>query len=93
MATQLFRQEVIEAGRERLAGTVVAATPPRARLYVLLVLGAGALFAALLVFGGYSSSAQVRGIVAFDAGIARVYPTAQAEVRQIHVRTGMTVAA
>ncbi len=93
MATQLFRQEVIEAGRDRLAGTVVAATPPRARLYLVLVLAVAAVFAALLAFGQYASSAQVRGVVAFDAGIARVYPTAQAEVRAIHVRAGMRVAA
>lgn len=93
MATLLFRQEVIEAGRDRLAGTVVAATPPRGRLYVGLVLAVAAIFIAFLVFGQYASSAQVRGVVAFDAGIARVYPTAQGEVRAIHVRTGMRVAA
>jgi membrane fusion protein len=93
MATQLFRQEVIEAGRDRLAGTVVAATPPRGRLYVTLVLVVAAIFIAFLVFGQYASSAQVRGVVAFDAGIARVYPSAQGEVRAIHVRTGMRVAA
>lgn len=93
MATQLFRQEVIEAGRDRLAGTVVAATPPRGRLYVALVLAVAAIFVAFLVFGQYASSAQVRGVVAFDAGIARVYPSAQGEVRAIHVRTGIRVAA
>lgn len=93
MATQLFRQEVIEAGRDRLAGTVVAATPPRGRLYVALILVVAAIFVAFLVFGQYASSAQVRGVVAFDVGIARVYPSAQGEVRAIHVRTGMRVAA
>ena len=84
---------MIEAGRDRLAGTVVAATPPRGRLYVALVLVVAAIFIAFLVFGQYASSAQVRGVVAFDAGIARVYPSAQGEVRAIHVRTGMRVAA
>ncbi|HLL31690.1 MAG TPA: HlyD family efflux transporter periplasmic adaptor subunit [Allosphingosinicella sp.] len=93
MATQLFRKEVIEAGRDRLAGTVVAATPPRGRLYVALVLAVAAIFIAFLVFGQYASRAQVRGVVAFDSGIARVYPSAQGEVRAIHVRTGMRVAA
>jgi membrane fusion protein len=93
MATQLFRQEVIEAGRDRLAGTVVAATPPRGRVYVALVLAVAAVLIAFLVFGRYASSAQVRGVVAFDSGIARVYPAAQGEVRAIHVRTGSRVAA
>lgn len=93
MATQLFRQEVIEAGRERLAGAVVAAVPPRSRLYTWLIVAFTAAVAAILIFGQYASSARVRGIVAFDAGIARVYPSAPAEIRRIHVRTGQTVAA
>src|SRR3954454_18828773 len=93
MTVQLFRQEVIEAGRERLAGTVVAATPPRAKLYVGLVLGFAALIALILVFGHYATRAQVKGIVAYDAGIARVYPSAPAEIRGFHVRNGQHVEA
>lgn len=93
MATQLFRQEVIEAGRDRLTGTVVAATPPRARLYLKLIFAFAAVLIGFLLFGQYASSAQVKGVVTFNAGIARVYPSAQSEVRAIHVRTGMHVAA
>src|SRR5688500_7078949 len=93
MTVQLFRQEVIEAGRERLAGTVVAATPPRARLYVTLLLVVAAALAAILVFGQYSSRAQVKGVLAYDSGIARVYPSSAAEIRSIHVREGMFVPA
>jgi membrane fusion protein len=93
MATQLFRQEVIEAGRDRLAGAVVAATPPRSRVYVSILLVVALVFVAFLVFGSYATSAQVRGVVAYDAGIARVYPAAPAEVREIHVRPGMRVSA
>jgi membrane fusion protein len=93
MTVQLFRQEVIEAGRERLAGTVVAATPPRAKLYVGLVLAFAALLAAILILGHYSSRAEVKGIVAYDTGIARVYPSAQAEVRTFHVANGRHVEA
>jgi membrane fusion protein len=93
MTSQLFRQEVIEAGRERLAGTVIAATPPGARLYTGLLLGFFVLLALLLAFGQYSSRARVKGMVAYDSGIARVYPHAPAEIRQIHVRNGMRVEA
>jgi len=93
MATQLFRQEVIEAGRDRLAGTVVAAVPPRSRLYTLILLGFAAAVVAILIFGQYASSARVRGIVAYDQGIARVYPASPAEIRAIHVRTGQRVSA
>lgn len=93
MTVQLFRQEVIEAGRERLAGTVVAATPPKARLYVMLLLAAAAGMAAILIFGQYASRAQVKGVLAFDSGIARVYPGTPAEIRAFHVREGMRVPA
>jgi membrane fusion protein len=93
MTVQLFRQEVIEAGRERLAGTVVAATPPQAKVYVGAVLAFAALLAAILVFGHYASRAQVKGIVAYDTGIARVYPSSTAEVRAFHVTNGQHVEA
>lgn len=84
--------EVIDAGRERLAGTVVAAVPPSSRLYTGLLLGVAAIVVAILIFGSYATSSQVRGIVAYDAGIARVYPSTQAEIREIHVRDGEIVA-
>jgi membrane fusion protein len=93
MTVLLFRQEVIDAGRERLAGTVIAATPPRAKLYVWLLLAVALALAAILAFGQYPRRAQVTGIVAYDAGIARVYPSSLAEIRQIHVKEGMVVPA
>jgi len=93
MGEQLFRMEVVEAGRERLAGTVIAAAPPSARLYTTIVLAVAAIVVAFLIFGSYASSARVRGIVAYDAGIARVYPSTAAEIRQIHVREGQFVEA
>lgn len=93
MAEPLFRQEVIEASRERLAGTVVAAVPPSSRFYTWLVVGVVAIILLLLIFGNYASSAQVRGIVSYDSGIARVFPSDAAEIRTIHVRTGQIVAA
>src|SRR6185436_6243978 len=93
MNKQLFRMEVIDASRERLAGTVAAAVPPSSRLYTRLVLAVAAIVVAILIFGSYATSARVRGIVAYDAGIARVYPSTPAEIRQIHVRDGQIVAA
>ncbi len=87
----LFRQEVIDAGRDRLAGTVVAATPPKSRLYATLLMLVFLALAAMLVFGQYAAREQVRGVVSYDAGIARVYPNAPAEIRQVHVRTGAYV--
>ena len=93
MNSPLFRQEVVEAGRDRLAGTVVAATPPRSRLYAALLVAVAAVMVAILVFGQYAARSQVKGVVAYNGGIARVYPNAAAEIREVHVRTGMQVAA
>lgn len=93
MGAPLFRMEVIEAGRERLAGTVVAASPPSSRLYTGLALAALCIIVAILIFGSYATSARVRGVVAYDAGIARVYPSTTAEIREIHVHDGDYVTA
>ncbi len=93
MSALLFRNEVIEANRNRLTGTVVAAVPPSSRLYTRLATAAALLLLALLLFGSYTMTADVRGVVAYDGGIARVYPRSAAEVSAIHVKTGQWVAA
>ncbi|MEI6642690.1 MAG: HlyD family efflux transporter periplasmic adaptor subunit [Novosphingobium sp.] len=90
---RLFRDEVIEAGRNRLAGTVIAAVPPTSRLYTRLVACAALGFLLLLTLGSYASTASVRGVVAYDAGVARIYPRAPAEVVAIHVKVGEQVKA
>ncbi len=93
MTVQLFRAEVIEAKRDRLEGNVVAAVPPSSRVYTILIGAVIVIVIAILVFGSYATTARVRGIVAYDAGIARVYPSAPAEIRQFHVRNGDVVRA
>ena len=93
MNAPLFRQEVIEARRHRLAGAVIAATPPRSGLYAALLVAVAAAIAAVLLIGNHAARAQVRGIVSYDAGIARVHPNAAGEIRELHVREGMRVAA
>ena len=93
MASALFRAEVIEARRQRLAGTVVAAVPPSARIFTTIALAVAAIILLTLIFGRYASTANVRGIVAYDAGVARVSASAPGEVTQIHVASGARVAA
>lgn len=91
MAELLFRNEVIEASRDRLTGTVVAAVPPSSRLYTRIVIAVAATIVLFLIFGSFTMTTDVRGIVAYDAGVARVYPRDAAEVAEIHVQLGDTV--
>ena len=84
---------MIEAGRQRLTGTVVAAVPPSSRIYTLLLLAVLAVGILFLTFGEYAPSVRTRGVIAYDSGIARVFPATQAEIRQIHVRPGQRVEA
>lgn len=93
MNAPLFRHEVIEAKRDRLEGNVVAAVPPSSRLYTALIAAVMVIMVAILIFGSYATTVRVRGIVAYDTGIARVYPSAAAEIRQFHVRNGDVVRA
>ena len=93
MQERLFRNEVIEAGRNRLTGTVIVAVPPTSRLYTRLVLAAALCLLAILVMGSYATTADVRGVVAYDSGIAKIYPRAPAEVRAILVHIGDRVKA
>ena len=65
MNKQLFRMEVIDASRDRLAGTVIAAVPPSSRLYTGLVLALAAVIVLFLTLGSYATTARVRGIVAY----------------------------
>ena len=93
MAEKLFRNEVIEAGRQRLTGRVVAAVPPRSWQYTRLALGAMLVAMLLLFVGNFSTTAEVRGVVAYDAGVSRVYPRSTAQIGQIFVRPGDKVQA
>jgi membrane fusion protein len=93
MNSLLFRAEAIEARRDRLSGTVIAATPPRSAIYVwiaLAIAGAGAL---LLTFGHYAPRAQVKGYVSYNTGIARIHPNSPGEIRAISVQEGQRVKA
>ncbi|GGA61633.1 hemolysin D [Sphingomonas psychrolutea] len=93
MANTLFRPEVIEARRHRLAGTVIAAVPPSSKLYTALTGSVAAVIFAILTFGSYASTANVRGVIAYDAGLARVMSTTAGDVRAIRVKSGQTVEA
>lgn len=91
MSSPLFREEVIDAGRHRLAGTVVAAVPPSARIYTGLILAVVLALGLLLTLGNYAKRAQVRGVIAYSQGVARITSPGEAKVEKVLVREGQKV--
>ena len=93
MASSLFRNEVIEARRDRLSGSVVAAVPPRSGAYAIVLGVAGLVFLLVALFGQFTSRTHVTGVVTYNRGFARIYPPQVATIAAIHVREGQIVAA
>lgn len=93
MESSLFRNEVIEARRDRLSGSVVAALPPRSGTYALVAAVAGVAFVLFAIFGQFTSRTRVLGVVTYNRGFARIYPPQIATIRTIHVREGDMVSA
>lgn len=92
MSSSLFRQESLDAGRQRLTGTIIAAVPPRSRQYTIFALLA--IFALILVLtiGHYARRVQVDGVVTYSEGIARIAAPVNAKIEEIHVREGQSIA-
>ena len=91
MASPLFRQEAIESVRQRLTGTVIAAVPPRSRHYTMFALAIILLALLLLTLGSYPRRVQVRGLVAWSAGIARIASPSDARIEALHIAEGQRV--
>lgn len=91
MSALLFRQEAIESGRQRLTGTVVAFVPPRSRHYTVFAIATVLVMVLLLTFGSYPRRVEVKGIVSYSAGIAKIVAPTDATVEQIHVEEGQIV--
>lgn len=92
MASSLFRQEAIEAGRHKLTGTVIAAVPPSSRLYTGLLLAAVLALIAFMSVGSFANKAQVRGTVTYSVSAASVVAPRAGKIIELHVREGEKVA-
>lgn len=92
MASSLFRQEAIEAGRHKLTGTVIAAVPPSSRLYTGLLLAAVLALIAFMSVGSFANKAQVRGTVTYSVSAASVVAPRAGKIIELHVREGERVA-
>jgi membrane fusion protein len=88
----LFRQEAIDAQREKLLGAVSSARPVPLRVFTAMT---AAFAIALIVFafwGEYTRRERVEGFLATDIGAARVLAPMPAVVDELLVKEGTEVA-
>ncbi|HEU0200474.1 MAG TPA: HlyD family efflux transporter periplasmic adaptor subunit [Burkholderiaceae bacterium] len=89
----LFRQEAIDAQREKLLGAVSVARP--LPLWIITCI-AVAFAAALIVFafwGEYTRRERVEGFLTLDSGAARILAPAAGRLAELLVREGQEVTA
>ncbi|HET7547494.1 MAG TPA: HlyD family efflux transporter periplasmic adaptor subunit [Usitatibacter sp.] len=93
MPRQLFRQEAIDAQREKFLGEAIIARPVPAWVFTLLAAGTAALLIAVALWGQYTRRERVEGYLALDAGAARVLIPDAGRVTELFIREGDEVKA
>ncbi|HXS53119.1 MAG TPA: HlyD family efflux transporter periplasmic adaptor subunit [Usitatibacter sp.] len=88
MPRQLFRQEAIDAQREKFLGEAIIARPVPAWVFTLLAAGTAALLIAVAVWGHYTRRERVEGYLALDAGAARVLIPDAGRVTELLIKEG-----
>ena len=69
---QLFRQEAIDAQREKFLGEATIARPVPFWVFTALAAGTAVLLISVAVWGQYTRRERVEGYLALDTGAARV---------------------
>jgi membrane fusion protein len=90
---QLFRQEAIDAQREKFLGEATIARPVPFWVFTLLAAGTAALLIAVALWGQYTRRERVEGYIALDSGAARVLIPDAGRVTELLVKEGDEVKA
>jgi membrane fusion protein len=85
---QLFRQEAIDAQREKLLGEVSLARPVPLWAFTVLALAFATALVAFSVWGEYARRERVDGFLALDAGAARILASDAGTVADLLVNEG-----
>jgi membrane fusion protein len=93
MPRQLFRQEAIDAQREKFLGEATIARPVPFWVFTLLAAGIAVLLITVAVWGQYQRRERVEGYLALDTGAARVLIPDGGRVAELMVREGDEVKA
>jgi membrane fusion protein len=90
---KLFRQEAIDAQREKLLGEVSIARPVPTWVFTLLALSFAATIVGFLFWGEYTRRERVEGFLALDEGAAQILAPEAGTLVELMVREGDPVAA
>src|SRR5688572_32510995 len=88
MTRQLFRQEAIDAQREKFLGEATIARPVPFWVFTLLAAGTALTLIAVAVWGQYTRRERVEGYLALDTGAARVSSPDAGRVTELLVKEG-----
>jgi membrane fusion protein len=93
MSRQLFRQEAIDAQREKFLGEATVARPVPSWVFTLLAAGTAVLLITVAVWGQYTRRERVEGYLALDTGAARVLITDAGRITDLVIKEGDEVRA
>src|SRR6188768_2154297 len=93
MPRQLFRQEAIDAQREKFLGEATIARPVPFWVFTLLAAGIAVLLISVAVWGQYTRRERVEGFVALDTGAARVTTPDAGRIAELLIKEGDEVKA
>ena len=93
MPRQLFRQEAIDAQREKFLGEATIARPVPFWVFTTLAFGTALLLVAVAIWGQYTRRERVEGYLALDTGAARVLVPDAGRIAELLVKEGDEVKA
>src|ERR1700752_3766835 len=88
MSRQLFRQEAIDAQREKFLGEATIARPVPFWVFPTLAAGVAILLIAVALWGQYQRRERVEGYLALDTGAARVLIPDSGRVTDLLIKEG-----
>lgn len=93
MSRNLFRQEAIDAQREKYLGETTLARPVAYWVYTLLAAAIALVIVAVAIWGEYTRRERVEGYLALDVGAARVLIPDPGRVAELLIKEGDEVTA
>ncbi len=91
MLRRLFREEALNAQRERTLGDVIVSSPPTSYVFTIVAVLVMAALIVFACFGQYTRKAHVTGYLTPDKGLIKVYAPVTGTLVDKQVTEGQTV--